>query len=109
MKIEAAIQKSLVAWIKTTYPDTDFVITENERKNFNQLTAQLGIPDLIIFKPLNNITHILFLEIKKINGKLSKSEINWRDNIYKPCSNTQYFTGYGYLECQNKIKEFLDN
>lgn len=107
-RIEAAIQKAVIKYVKDNMPNCIITTTANERsyKETSQI-GSLGIPDLILFE--NN--RVLFLELKKRTGKLSTSQIKWnKDFDNKFASNI--FTravAYGYNEAIEIIDSFHNN
>lgn len=105
-KIEAAIQKSLIAWVKIEYPHIIITTTANE-KSYKE-TAQigsLGITDLLLFMPPPK-EKVLFLELKKMKGKLLESQINWNkefDNKFLPSVIYSRAVAYGFIEAKHII------
>lgn len=102
MKIEDAIQRDLLRWIKRNYPHIKAFATRNEDSRKRSEEIEVGIPDIIIRWEEGGIRHFFYLEIKRLKGKLSNSQKEWvKEN---PClPNERYAVGYGLEECKQKI------
>jgi hypothetical protein len=102
IRIEAAIQRELVRWIKNTYPEARVHASLNENSRHNtDMGIWVGFPDLTLFH--NN--HELYLELKKKKGKLSGAQIKCHAEL-KEMGKT-VVTAYGYIEAQEKISAFF--
>ena len=105
-KIEASIQKHLIAWVKAKYPAIIITTTANERSY--KETAQigsLGICDLLLFSPCGKV---LFLELKTLTGKLNKNQIAWNKFFDKnfTASNYKRAVAYGFIQAQEIIADW---
>ena len=75
-RVEAAIQRNYVSWIKENYPQVIINATANEhsRKHMSE-GHEAGITDLLLFaRDADRVVHILMQEMKTKKGKLSKSQ-----------------------------------
>ena len=74
-RIESVIQAAVIRWVKDNHPIVIITTTANERsyKETRQI-GSIGIPDLILF---DRKGRALFLELKKLKGKLSPVQIEW--------------------------------
>ena len=112
-KVEAAIQKATIHWVKETYPLVMITATQNE--NSYKETAQigsLGITDLILFyRDIDHKFHVFFLELKKTDGKLLPSQKTWNSNFDTnfSCGNASRAVAYGFIDAKIKIKCWYDS
>lgn len=99
--IEDAIQKEFIRWFKENYPSIDIFATRNEDSYRRSKELEIGLPDIIIRFPVDDIRHIFYLEIKTKKGRLSPSQIEWAK---KPLmSNEHYAVAYGLEECRDSV------
>lgn len=106
-KVEAAIQRALVAWIRENYPSVEILATLNENSRHQiDMGCDVGITDLLIFKPVQNVKHIFYLELKTQTGKLHASQKKWAAR-YTPYENTHYGVAYGFADAREQIKEWM--
>ncbi len=106
MKVESAIQKAVIRWVKDNYPDVIITATANERsyRETDQI-GSLGIPDLILFT-LDE--RVLFLELKRKSGSLLPSQAAWNE-AFDLRRSTQFrrAVAYGFAEARAAISSFL--
>jgi hypothetical protein len=111
MRIEASIQRHLVAWIKETYPQAKCIATLNENnRHCMDMGCDEGITDLLIMeRRTDGLLWMLFLELKKKKGKLSESEIKWAKDyhINFASKNTVYAVAYGFSAAKEIIEQFF--
>ena len=67
-----------------------------------------GFPDLIIFKQVRSITHLLHLELKTKSGKLNPNQIKWH-GTFTPSGNRKLATAYGLIQAQEIVTDWLKN
>lgn len=109
--IESAIQRQLVIWLHQQ--GLEVVWIKNEGKK-SAITAALdkksalisGFPDLIIFKQVRSITHILHLELKTLKGTLNSNQKKWHAS-FVPSGNRKLATAYGLIQAQEITKAWL--
>lgn len=111
--IEAAIQRELVKWLRIQGLEAVWIRNEGKKSLLSAKLDKLsgcvaGFPDLIIFKQVRTITHILHLELKQEKGKLSESQKKWHA-AFIPSGNRKLATGYGLLHCQQIVKDWVDS
>lgn len=87
--------------------------TLNENSHYcMDMGCTTGITDLLLFKRLGSVLHVVFFEIKTKKGKLIPSQVEWEAEWYK-CrlvgANTYYDVGYGFEECKLKLNTILEN
>lgn len=104
-RVEAAIQKALIAWVKETYPEVIITATANERsyKEVEQIGC-LGIPDLILFYPTGKV---LFLELKTKTGRFSESQIEFNEMFDSRFQCFQRDVAYGFSHAKELIINWL--
>lgn len=70
----------------------------------------IGEPDFRLYARRNSILYILFLELKKKDGKLSQSQKTWNEDfdINFAASNTTRCVAYGFDEAKNIIVDWLN-
>lgn len=109
-RVEAAIQRELVRWIRKEYPHLMVQATLNElaRKHVD-MGIDVGITDLLIFDRRDAVLHVFFLELKTLKGKLQNSQKEWLDKyLHKyESSNTQYAVAYGLNEAKALINIWI--
>jgi len=113
-RIEDVIQKQLVAFIRQDYPEVQitriknesFDIGKNSKQNMIDAVnekkmgrAEAGRPDLEFQYTRNNLTYILLIELKTINGDLSPAQIEWWAK-FKPTQNKQGYVANGLLQAR---------
>lgn len=111
--LESAIQRQLIIWLHQQ--GLEVVHCKNEGKK-SAVSAKLdklsgcvaGFPDLMIFKQIRSITHILHLELKTKDGSLNKSQVKWHAE-FKASGNRKLATAYGFIQAQEIIKNWLDS
>lgn len=71
----------------------------------------VGEPDLRISATVRSTYHILFLELKTKNGELKQSQIEWNAEFDENFAafNCKRDVAYGYIDAQNKIKDWLNH
>lgn len=108
-RIEASIQRAVVAYTRDKHPDVMIQATLNENsRHAMDMGCSPGITDLILFIVRHKTLYVLFLELKKKKGKLSSSQITWADN--RPLAdNCSYAVGYGYHEAISIIDGWVGN
>lgn len=114
-RIEDAIQSAVVVYLKSMYrKDIIFWSVPNEGSGgdpirgakLKRMGTQRGVADLHIFKNVDGETHILFLELKKTDGKQSPDQIMW-GSAWGGWKNVQYSVAKGYNEAIEIIDNFL--
>ena len=132
-------QKQLVLWIKKDLPDIVIKSNKLENKKVKipfvkgyeaickkiQVTLDkwhivkiaedkrmgapvAGTPDLTLTLDYKDLTYILELELKTLKGKLNDSQVEWWGN-FTPTENRTGKVGYGFLEQQKIIKDWVDS
>lgn len=104
-RVEAAIQRELVRWIKETFPHVRMQATLNENsRNQMDMGCEKGIPDLLLFLTVGDVCHVIFFELKRMKGRLSEDQKEWR----KPAgTNTHYGLGYGLIESKEVLTKII--
>ena len=103
-------QVRLVNWFRDNFKEPDYIIFAVPNGGFRgikeagRLKAEgvlSGVSDLII------LTHgkVIFLEMKKLNGKLSDKQKEFNDNVEYLCFIS--LVGYGATDASEKILEVL--
>lgn len=86
--------------------------------NFNEFArhnADMGMdkgsPDLRLESIHDNITYILYLELKTKKGKLSKDQIKWNENFDKnrASSNCKRAVAFGFDDAKKIITDWQNN
>lgn len=110
-RIEDAIQRALVKWIREECPSIHIIATRNEdSRKFVGMGVDVGVTDLILMKKRDDILQVLFLEMKTKRGKLSESQKEWKTGKYDlllNSNNTQYDVAYGFENAKEKILDWL--
>lgn len=104
-KVEDAIQKELIRWLKKEYPFCKVTATRNESNRYRTDEIEVGMPDLLIRFPVGEVMHLLYFEIKTMKGRLSPAQIKWAKQ--PRLSNEHYGHGFGLVECKNNIIAFF--
>lgn len=104
-KIEDAIQRDLIHWIKENYPAIKVFATRNEDSYKRSNEIEAGLPDLILRWQAGKTRHFLYFEIKTIKGKLHDAQKKWAAE--PRCDNEHYLVGYGLKECRDLISRFF--
>jgi hypothetical protein len=104
-KIEDAIQKELIRWLRETYPNVRVTATRNESNYRRTDEIEVGMPDLLIRQPRGEIMHIIYFEIKTMKGKLSPAQIKWAQQ--PRADNEHYGNGFGLIQCKEKLNDLL--
>ena len=110
MHIERAIQKALVSYLRTKYHGSNLKIAANNNEHARHavdLGVDVGSADLTLSTRVGNITHFLYLEIKKTKGRLKPAQIEWNTDFDAnfAADNCERAVGYGLAEC----REIIDN
>jgi hypothetical protein len=111
-RIEAAIQRALVVWLRAEHPALRFHATLNENSHHQtDMGCDIGIPDLLLFRRVGEVLHVLFLELKKKTGKLSPSQKDWATcyHLGLAGSNTDYAVAYGFEQAKEMITEWAND
>lgn len=103
-RIERAIQAAVIRWVQEQLPDLTVVATSNEAhyRDTGQI-GSLGVPDLILFKPDGGV---LFLELKRKNGRLLKSQVAWNARYDALGFPHPRAVAYGYKQAISEIGKF---
>jgi|DEB0MinimDraft_3_1074331.scaffolds.fasta_scaffold81741_2 hypothetical protein len=104
-KVEDAIQKELIRWIKETYPHVMVFATRNEDSYKRSDEIEAGLPDIIIRWPHGDTRYFLYFEVKTKAGRLSASQKKWAEK--DRCANELYAVGYGLEDCKKEIAALL--
>ena len=114
-RIEDAIQRELIKWLKNNYPEVEARYNKIENKA-NKIQAAIdkkmgaavaGTPDLTLFTDVADWTYILELELKILDGTLRDSQKKWHKE-FKPTKNRQAAIAYGLIEAQKTITNWLN-
>jgi hypothetical protein len=112
LKVERAIQKALVHWLKTDLPQIKVAASQNEDSFHNtDLGMDVGEPDLRLLFRSEGVTHLYYVELKKKKGKLHASQIKWNADFDKnyASSNCMRDVAYGYVDAQIKIRTWYES
>jgi hypothetical protein len=110
---ESNIQKAVIKWINLKYPNLLYCATVGGvRTSFKQAILmkqtgyRKGVPDLLIFEPLNNY-HGLAVEIKTLKGRPSKHQKKWIEDLNK----RKYYAKItrGFDETIKTIENYFNN
>lgn len=104
-KIEDAIQKELICWLRQEYPTAKVTATRNESNYRRTDEIEVGMPDLLIRQPRGEVMHIIYFEIKTMKGKLSPAQKTWA--ALPRLSNEHYGHGFGLGECKSVLSGLL--
>lgn len=104
-KIEDAIQRELIRWLRAEYPHLKITATRNEENRNRVDEIEIGMPDLLIRWPRGDVMHLLYFEIKTKKGRLSKEQKEWA--AFHRLSNEHYGIGYGLIQCKDVLRELL--
>lgn len=110
--VEAAIQRALVLWLRAEHPTVRFHSTLNENSHHQtDMGCDIGIPDMLLFERRGDVLHVLFLELKKKKGVLSKSQKDWATcyHLGLEGSNTSYAVAYGFVAAKEIINQWSTN
>src|SRR5690348_6725880 len=112
MKVEAAIQRALVQWMRLEMTQFPIKIASNNNehaRNYINMGVDVGSPDLLITWRKNDIAHMFYLELKTKKGKLSKSQVEWNEDFDKnfACNNCQRAVAYGFSDAKKIVSEIL--
>lgn len=107
---EKTIQKQVVSFLKTYYPNLFFLSIRNEGKRSlregkeaKDMGLLSGASDLYI---LHN-GQSLFLELKNEKGKQSETQKDFESKVIK--NGAEYALAYSYLDAVKIIQTFLQN
>lgn len=110
-RIEASIQRALVDWIKNNHSEIMMQATLNENsRHAMDMGCTAGIPDLLLFRRAEDVLHVMFLELKTTQGKLSKPQTEWvRDDydVRLKSSNTHYAVAYGFSDAKKEVMRWV--
>lgn len=112
-RIEEAIQRALVDYIKKQHKQMVVQATLNENSRYKvDMGLSVGITDLLIFLRHKDITYIFFHELKtkSKNSKLRDTQVDWYKNEYVPklqASNTHYAVSKGFAEAKKAVDGFF--
>lgn len=104
-KIEDAIQKELICWLRQEYPTAKVTATRNESNYRRTDEIEVGMPDLLIRQPRGEVMHLIYFEIKTKKGRLSPTQISWSQQ--PRLSNEHYGCGFGLVECKANLTQHL--
>ena len=115
-KIEDAIQKELVKWMRKEYPFLDIRYNKIENKkdivqavqDKKMGSAVKGTPDLTLFIHKEDYTYILELELKKKDGDLNQNQIDWWAE-FRPNQNRRGEVGYGLIHAQEIVVKWINS
>jgi hypothetical protein len=110
--LESAIQRQLVIWLHQQGLEVVGYKSEGYKSGMTAKLDKLsavtaGFPDLMIFKQIRSITHILHLELKTKDGSLNKNQVKWHAE-FKPSGNRKLATAYGLIQAQEIITNWLN-
>jgi hypothetical protein len=81
------------------YPGSEIIAISNERSSlessmkFKAMGMRTGVSDLLILTTKDNITNIMWLEMKTKTGKLSPEQKKWLES--RKASNEIAYVAYG--------------
>jgi hypothetical protein len=115
-KVESAIQRELIKWLREEYPfiEPRYNKLENKKNVLEAVDdkrmgfAVAGTPDLTLFIHKEDYTYILELELKTKKGSLNKNQDDWWAE-FRPNQNRQGEIAYGFNEAKIKIKNWVDS
>jgi len=113
-RVESAIQRATVDYVKKTYKQMVLQATLNENSRHNiEMGLSVGITDLIIFLRHKDVLHVFFHELKtkEKNSKRNESQVKWYNETYVPklqASNTHYAFSNGFSEAKKAIELFFN-
>jgi len=102
-KVEDAIQREYILWLKREFPQARVTATRNEDSRYRGDELELGVTDLIIRWKKGEIRQLFYLELKRLKGTLSPSEKKWAAE-FEPCENESYAVAYGLEEAKEVTK-----
>lgn len=107
-RIEASIQRALVAWLRSTYQHVRIIATLNENnRHCMNMGCEEGAPDLVLlWEGSDGLEHILDLELKTKTGKRSDAQVTWEQNRHAR-SNTHYAVAYGFEQAKNICENYF--
>lgn len=110
-KVEAAIQKELVVWMKENYPDIGICAAQNENSyKAKSQGMDVGTPDLHLRLRHNNTLYIFYHELKTKKGRPQPSQIRWAERYMRDfmASNTYFCVSYGIENAREIISLWHD-
>lgn len=87
-----------------------FAANNNEHARHHvDMGVETGSADILFRTRRANITYFLYLELKKLKGKLSPDQIKWNSDFdaHYASSNCQRDVAYGLQEAKDKIIGWL--
>lgn len=109
-RVEAAIQRAVIAYIRKRFPHVKIAASQNE--NSRHAASQgmdIGEPDLRLLWRTGGVTHLLYLELKTKKGRLSPSQIAWNADFDANYSsdNCTRAVAYGLDDACHQLKNLL--
>lgn len=112
-RIEDAIQTELVKWLDNNYPQIEYyynkaegIKTKATAMKDKRMGLKAGRVDMTNYLDARELTYILELELKKIDGDLQPSQKEWHKK-FKPTKNRTAAIAYGLIEAQKIIEEWV--
>lgn len=106
-KIEDAIQRSLVDWLRKEYPHVRIIPTRNEAsRHAMDLGFESGAPDLVLLWGVDGVEQVLDLELKRKTGRLRRNQEEWARNRHQE-KNTHYAVAYGFVQAKEIIDKVI--
>lgn len=114
-KIEQAIQKALVVWMReicltmTAYPFSWSANFNEFARHAIDMGMDVGSSDLLLRQRRGSITHFLYLELKRKNGTLSESQIEWNVEFdaHYASDNCKRAVAYGFDDAKEIVLSWL--
>ena len=88
----------------SSIPNSTFTKSWKQKRKNTEQGLRAGLPDLFLI--VNN--RPFFIEMKRINGKLSDCQKDWI-NAINECEKLQAFVCYGCEEAKNIVYNFIRN
>jgi len=111
--IESAIQREHCKWLRAQGLEVVGYKSEGYKSGITAALDKMsgvtaGFPDLMIFKQVRSIYHILHQELKTKEGKLNPNQIKWHSE-FKPTKNRQAIVSYGLHQAQEHVTKWLED
>lgn len=111
--IEAAIQREHVKWLRAQGLEVVAYKSEGQKSGMTAALDKMsgvkaGFPDLMIFKKVRSIYHILHQELKTQKGTLNPKQILWHSEFI-PTKNRQAVVSYGLHQAQEHVTKWLED
>lgn len=109
--VEGAIQRSLVQWVKKTYPFIKLAASQNENsRHATGMGMDIGEPDIrLCAKGADGVAYFHYLELKTSKGKLGDNQIKWNVDFDANWQSRNFTrsAAYGFAEARQQIENWL--